>query len=118
MGRLNPLNVYFLLLCSLLVSLPCVEEASHVCNANSDSPYSCASRDGSQDELTSNNLKYISDEDGGRSWRDIDTAGFVRIVRDAYQGESDRLIVDVREPEELEVSGIIPGAISIPRTLK
>lgn len=64
--------------------------------------------------------KYLSVESGEgedeRSWRDIDTAEFVQIVQDSSQKEANRLIVDVREPEELVESGLIPGSINIPRT--
>ncbi len=76
--------------------------------------YFCAFRD-SQGKHSPKILKYDI-EDDGRSWRDIDTAEFVRIVQISYQEGSDRLIVDVREPEELEESGIIPGSINIPRS--
>lgn len=43
-------------------------------------------------------------------WYDIDTREFVELV----EGEKLQLF-DVREPEELEETGIIPGAINLPR---
>ena len=43
-------------------------------------------------------------------WYDIDTPEFVQLV----DGEKLQLF-DVREPEELEETGIIPGAINLPR---
>lgn len=43
-------------------------------------------------------------------WYDIDTREFVQLV----DGEKLQLF-DVREPEELEETGIIPGAINLPR---
>ena len=46
-------------------------------------------------------------------WYDIDTPEFVQLV----DGEQLQLF-DVREPEELEETGIIPGAINLPRKLK
>lgn len=47
-------------------------------------------------------------------WYDIDTPEFVQIVRE-HKGGEERLIIDVREPEELTESGQIPGTVNIPR---
>lgn len=71
-------------------------------------------------QRTSLCLKYLSvgsDEgEDERSWRDIDTAEFVQIVHESSKKETNILIVDVREPEELVESGLIPGSVNIPRT--
>ena len=55
------------------------------------------------------------DEEGDKclQWYDIDTHEFVQLV----DGEKIQLF-DVREPEELEETGIIPGAVNLPRKLK
>ena len=56
-----------------------------------------------------------SDEEGERSclqWYDIDTEEFVQLVDKASMQ-----LFDVREPEELEETGIIPGAVNLPRKL-
>ena len=50
------------------------------------------------------------EEEACLQWYDIDTHEFVELV----EGEKLQLF-DVREPEELEESGIIPGAINLPR---
>ena len=54
---------------------------------------------------------YSSDEEECLQWYDIDTDEFVQLV----DGEKLQLF-DVREPEELEETGIIPGAVNLPRT--
>lgn len=55
---------------------------------------------------------YSSDEEGEECvhWYDIDTHEFVQLV----DGKEMQLF-DVREPEELEETGIIPGAVNLPR---
>lgn len=50
------------------------------------------------------------EEEACLQWYDIDTREFVELV----EGEKLQLF-DVREPEELEETGIIPGAINLPR---
>ena len=50
------------------------------------------------------------EEEACLQWYDIDTHEFVELV----EGEKLQLF-DVREPEELEETGIIPGAINLPR---
>lgn len=55
---------------------------------------------------------YDSDVEEGEClhWYDIDTHEFVQLV------DGERLqLFDVREPEELEETGIIPGAVNLPR---
>lgn len=52
--------------------------------------------------------------EGDQNWYDIDTPEFVQIVEEQKAGE-DRLIVDVREPEELMECGMIPSTVNIPR---
>ena len=50
------------------------------------------------------------------SWYDIDTPEFVQLVTEYQEGKRKNvLLVDVREPEELNESGVIPGTINIPR---
>lgn len=56
---------------------------------------------------------YSSDEEEEcLQWHDIDTEEFVQLVA----GEEMQLF-DVREPEELEETGIVPGAVNLPRKL-
>jgi rhodanese-related sulfurtransferase len=50
------------------------------------------------------------EEEACLQWYDIDTQEFVQLV----EGEKLQLF-DVREPEELEETGIIPGAVNLPR---
>ena len=49
-------------------------------------------------------------------WYDVDTPEFVELVAKHQEGRGgDLQMIDVREPEELEESGKIPGTINIPR---
>lgn len=62
--------------------------------------------------------RYLSTEGEERvlQWYDIDTQEFVKIVADHQEGKTAALLlVDVREPEELEESGKVPGTVNIPR---
>ena len=58
-------------------------------------------------------------QEGGESndprWYDVDTPEFVQIVKHHKKSDGKRLIIDVREPEELTESGSIPGTVNIPR---
>ena len=47
-------------------------------------------------------------------WFDIDTDELVAMVRQSEDKERHMLLVDVREPEELQETGEIPGSINIP----
>ena len=58
---------------------------------------------------------YSSDEEEEErclQWYDIDTLEFVQLV-----DKKEMQLFDVREPEELEETGIIPGAVNLPRKL-
>lgn len=52
------------------------------------------------------------DEERCLQWYDIDTLEFVQLV-----DKKEVQLFDVREPEELEETGIIPGAVNLPRKL-
>ncbi len=47
-------------------------------------------------------------------WYDVDTDELVAMIQ---QNKEDMLLVDVREPEELQQTGVIPGSINIPSLL-
>ena len=52
------------------------------------------------------------DEERCLQWYDIDTPEFVQLV-----DKKEVQLFDVREPEELQETGIIPGAVNLPRKL-
>ena len=47
-------------------------------------------------------------------WFDIDTDELVTMVKRSEEEEGYMLLIDVREPEELDQTGEIPGSINIP----
>ena len=55
-------------------------------------------------------------EEDCHQWYDIDTLDFVEMVKKSQAGAEHLQLFDVREPEELQETGEIPGSINIPCT--
>lgn len=53
-------------------------------------------------------------EEKGHQLYDINTEDFVKLVKQNQEGLEGLQLIDVREPEELEETGKIPGSINIP----
>ena len=62
--------------------------------------------------------RFFATESGGEEechqWYDIDTQDFVEMLKKSQTGEEHLQLFDVREPEELQETGEIPGSINVP----